>query len=506
MTYYEKINANESAQKGALFKKATRGVKYVAIQNCGYRGVSLIVFIVLARLLTPESIGLVALSMVYIALLEIFLEQGFVEAIVQNPSIGKNFLDTAFWTNFLLSIVLFVISIVASPYISALFKEPSLSPIICGLAPLLIIRGSVSVHLALLNRAMAFDRLAVAAICGVVTGGATGIILAFKGFGIWSLVLYQIITRLIEAIVLWSQNSWHPGMNIKRSEFNRLFAFGVNVTGSRFINFFNRYGSDIVIGFFLGPVAVGYYNLAFRLSRGLVEMLGAVVSKVSFPFFSRLQDDPESGRHAFGRITEQISFLSFPFFIGMAVCAHQIVEVFFGAKWLPVVPVMRVLAIIGMLESLGYLNTAVFFGYGKPQWRLGLDVLNAITNMLIFVIAAQWSILAVACGYVIRGYIFAPIPLLGIKKLTGMTFASYFRNIFRPLIAVILMGIILLILTSFVVTSIHPLFLLLGQVILGGIIYTGITLFIFPEILQRTRQYISTSLTSNKGTTISKPK
>jgi len=486
----------------ALFNRATRGVKYVAIQNWGYRGVSLIVFVVLARLLTPESIGLVAMSIVYVALLQVFLEQGFVEAIVQSSSTSSSFLDTAFWTNIILAVVLCIGSITASSFIGALFREPDLSPVVCGLAPLLVIRGSASVHIALLRRKMAFKRLAVAALLGVIVGGGAGITLALFDFGVWALVFYQLITRSVEAIVLWIQNPWRPGMEIKSKEFRNLLRFGASVTGSRLVNFLNRYGSDLVIGFFIGPVAVGYYNLSFRLSRALVEMLGGVVSMVSFPLFSRLQDDPETGRQAFGRIIEQLAFISFPLFIGVAICAPQIVEVLFGQKWMPAVPLMRILSIIGMLHTLYYLNTAVFFGFGKPQWRFGLDALNAITNTAVFIIAAQWSVLAVAYGYVIRGYALAPIPLMAIKKLLQMPLLSYIRNISVPLSAGGVMGASLLASRSLVPPAISPLFLLMGQVIVGAVIYLVTVFLISPSLPRRTWRYAFSALGIFKGDTI----
>ena len=448
----------------ALFSRFSRGIKYVAIQNWGHRGVSLIVFVVLARLLAPESIGLVAMSMVYIALVQVFLEQGLVEAVVQSPSTSNSFLDTAFWTNFSFALVLGGGSILAAPLIGSLFSEPGLPPVVCGLAPLLIIRGSVSVHIALLRREMAFKRLAIAAVSGVVVGGIVGVTMALTGFGVWSLVVYQIITRLVEATILWIKNPWRPGMEIRYHDFRRLFGFGASVTGSRLVNFLNRYGADLVIGFFLGPVAVGYYNLSFRITRSLVEMLGSVVTMVSFPLFSRLQEDPNTGRQAFSRILEQIAFLAFPVFIGIAVCAPQIVEVVFGQKWMSAVSVMRVLAIIGLLHSLYYTNSAVFLGYGKPQWRFGLDVLNAVTNSFVFLIAAQWSVLAVAWGYVIRGYVFSPIPLIGVKKLLNISLLSYIRNISTPLLAGGLMSAGLLAASHFFSNHLNPACLLTGQV------------------------------------------
>jgi PST family polysaccharide transporter len=221
---------------------------------------------------------------------------------------------------------------------------------------------------------------------------------------------------------------------------------------------------------------------------------------VSFPFFSRLQDDPDTGRHAFSRILEQIAFLAFPVFIGIAVCAPQIVEVVFSQKWLPAVPVMRVLATIGLLHSLYYTNNAVFLGYGKPKWRFGLDMLNAVTNFFVFVIAAQWSALAVAWGYVIRGYVLAPVPLIGVKKLLNISLLSYIRNISTPLLAGGIMSGSLLAATHFFSSHLNPAYLLTGQAVFGAMVYFGAVFLISPDIPQRTLRYIGMAFGGTTGT------
>lgn len=488
------ISSSKNENNKALFSRFSRGIKYVAIQNWGHSGVNLIVFVVLARLLAPESIGLVAMSMVYIALVQVFLEQGFVEAVIQSQSTSSSFLDTAFWTNFSFALVLGGSSVLASPFIGALFSEPRLPPVVCGLAPLLIIRGTVSVHIALLRREMAFRRLAVAAVSGVVVGGIVGISMAMTGFGVWSLVAYQIITRLVEATILWIKNSWRPGKQITYNDFRRLFGFGASVTGSRLVNFLNRYGADLIIGFFLGPVAVGYYNISFRITRSLVEMLGSVVSMVSFPLFSKLKEDPDTGRQAFSRILEQIAFLAFPVFMGTVACAPQMVEVFFGQKWMSAVPLMRILAAIGLLEAIYYMNTALFLGYGKPQWRFGLDVLNAVTNSIVFFVAAQWSVVAVAIGYVIRGYVFSPIPLFGVKKLLNISLLSYIKNISIQLIAGGIMCGGLLAASQVFMNLLSAVQLLFAQFVVGAVIYLSIIFLISPEIPLRTFRFAGTAL------------
>ena len=452
-------------------------------------------------ILPPETFGLVALTMVYIALLQVFLEQGFVEAVVHSRSTNNSYLNTAFWTIFFLSAVLCVISIMGAPLVGSLFGEPELPPVLKGLAPLLLLRGSISVHLALLQRKMKFGKLAAASMVGVLCGGMAGIISALVGLGVWSLVIFQLVNRLVESIIIWINSSWRPGWEIKSEEWPDLFRFGGSVTGSHLVNFVNRYGADLIIGLFFGPAAVGLYTLSFRIIRTLVNLFGSVISTVCFPLFSQLQDDQKTGRELFGSLIQQISLLSCPMFIGLALCAEEVVAVFFGDEWRAAVPLIQSLSFIGLLHSLYYLNNAVLLGYGKPQWELGINLLNSVVNTIVFIIAAQWNVMAVACGYVLRGYLLAPLPLFAVSRLLCFSFTSYVRNILFPLISTFVMSVCLLAFKSIMGNTVNPLVMLIAQVLLGGLVYFLIIYIISPQILKKTYHYFRVALSSLRGST-----
>ena len=477
-----------------LASKALKATKWAAFQNWGYRGIGLLIFVVLARLLKPESFGVIALCMVYVSFLQIFLDQGFAEAIIQRKEITGDLLATAFWTNVSLAFILGLLSFTAAPLVAIIFRDSGLAPVVRGLAPLFIIRGVVSVQMAMLWRKMEIRKLAIASVTGVISGGIAGIVAAKAGFGVWALVLYQIVTKLVETAVIWVKSDWRPSVAFNKQSLRHLLNFGFNVTGSRLVNFVNRYGADFVIGFFLGPVALGYYYLAFRLTRTLVELIGSVVQKVSFSLFSRLQDDPETGRKAFHRIIEHLSFLASPVFLGLAVVAPEVTRVVFGEQWITAVPLMRVLALIGLLQSLYYINTGVLLGYGKPRWRLFIDILNAVTNLVVFFVAVNWGLLAVAIGYVLRGYVMAPIPLLTVNKLLGSTIFQYSKRIAGPVFSGVLMGLSIFAIQHGVGFNVTPICLLFVNVAIGSLVYLIAVHFLSPGLTRRTYQFVFSNL------------
>lgn len=482
-----------------LKQKILKGVLWTAIGNWGYRGLSLLLFVILARLLTPEDFGVVAVAMVYIAFLQIFLEQGFAEVIVQRPEIDDDVLSTAFWVNIGFGIFFFGATFLAARFVSLLFQEPGLEPVVRGLSPLFIIIGITSVQMARLRREMEFRAITIASGVGILGGGVGGVLAALYGLGVWALVIYQIGNYLGKAMVVWGYDKWRPRVRFSRSALRELLSFGSNITGSRLLNYFNRYGADLIIGLFLGPVAVGYYNLGFRLTRTLVELTGSVISQVAFPTFSKLQFDPRKGSEVFYRAIEQISLLSFPLFIGMAALAEEIVKTVFGSQWLPAVPIMQVLALIGLLESLYYVNNAVLLGYGKPFWRLALDGLNAFTNLLSFVLVANWGVFAVACAYVVRGYITAPFPLVAVRKLIPIQFSQYFTRLVPSIAGSMVMVVFIYTLRLLLEPHLVTIWLLFVNIALGAFVYGAVLLLIAPNTVFETRDYVLALLGKNRS-------
>ena len=421
-------------------EKAITATVWSAVGLWGHQGVALLVFLLLAKLLKPEDFGLVALASVYIAFVGVFVEQGFLEAIIQRRNIAQEHLDTAFWTNLGLSLALTIACIVTAPLVGRFFGEPRLKEVITGLSAVFIIAGISGVPKALLRRGFLFRSLALASVVGTIAGGIAGIVMAWRGHGVWALVAYQLVTRGSESTLLWFFNEWRPHLSFSRSHFRELFRFGISVTGSRVLNFFNKHLADLVIGFFLGPVALGLYTVAFRLIRTIVTLFGGVISQVSLSIFAEKQDQKDSLRSAYYNLTRYVSLIAFPLFAGILVTAPVLVDVLFSEQWVEAIPIMRVLALIGIVHSLGYLDASVLIGCGRPQWRMCIDLLNVVGNLVGMLLVIRWGIVAVAWAYVIRGYLLSPIPFLAVVKLSGARISTYLRIVFPIAVSSVLVA------------------------------------------------------------------
>lgn len=426
-----------------LRQQATKGIVWSAIQKFGNQAVSFVVFFCLARLLEPEAFGLIALASVFLAFVQIFLNQGFAEAIVQREELEPEHLDTAFWVSLVISILLTIISFLVAGIVAQGFNQPELTPIIRWLSLGFLLSAFNSVQQAIFRRDLAFKALAIRSLVASFAGGLVGVAMAFLGYGVWSLVGQQLTNNIAGILVLWWASDWKPGLKVSQKHFYELFHFGINILGFNLLNFFNRRSDDFLIGYFLGPTALGYYTIAYRLLLLMTNLLTNTMAQVALPTFSRLQSQPEKMRRAFYTATQLSSLVAFPAFLGMAILAPELVPFVFGENWLPSIPVMQILAIIGILHAIEYFNQSVILAMGKPDWRFKINAINAVGNVIGFIIVVQWGILAVAAAYVIRGYLFLPLPLWAIYKLIKIDFKAYGTQFIAPFIsAIIMVGII----------------------------------------------------------------
>jgi len=454
-----------------LKQKALKGIIWSGAQTWGGRAVSFIVFVVLSRLLTPEAFGLVAMASLFITFIQTFQDQGFGDAIIQRSDLQQEHLDTAFWTNLLTGVLLTLVSIICSGLIATLFHQPQLVPIIRWLSLSFILAGLSSTQQAILRRQLAFKELTLRSVSAIFVGGVIGVVLAFLGFGVWSLVTQTLINGLVGIMVLWRVSHWRPSFHFSKKHFHDLFTFGVNIIGMNILNFFNRHADDLLIGYFLGPTLLGFYTIAYKLFGTMTELLTSVTNAVAFPTFSRLQNDSERMHRAFYQAVHYTSLIAFPAFIGMAVVAPELIPTLFGPQWTISIPVLRVLAFIGILLSIFYFHNSLVIAIGKPSWRLGMIFLNAITNVIAFAIAVRWGIIAVAAAYVIRGYLISPIEFWMVRKLAKIDLGFYFHQFIGPLAGSLAMTAVILGLEYLWTDALSIQLQLAIYVITGSIIY-----------------------------------
>ena len=469
-----------------LKEKAAKGFMWSAIQKWGRAAITGLIFIVLSRLLTPEAFGLVTLASVFTDFVEIFLDQGFSAAVIQRSNLDRKHLDTAFWISILTGGLLTVGNILASPFIAGFFHEPRLASVLSWLSLSYIVNALSTTQLAILQRNLAFKSLARRSLAATTIGGVFGIGMAVAGYGVWSLVGQNLVRGVAAAIILWRSSDWRPGFNVSVQHYKELFHFGISVVGNNLLNVSIRHADDFLIGYYLGPTLLGFYTVGYRLLLIIIRLVTEITNTVAFPAFARIQNDPERMRRAFYKVTQYTSLLSFPIFIGLAALSPEVVPVVFGAKWAPSIPVMQVLSLIGILQSVMFFNGSVLRASGKPNWELGIMTLNALVSVVGFLVSVQWGIVAVAASFVISGYVLAPVSYLAVRKVIQIELRTYLGQYLAPLAASLCMVAVILGMKHLLrELSINDILQLVLYIAAGGLTYLGVIALLARQLYKQ---------------------
>jgi O-antigen/teichoic acid export membrane protein len=413
-----------------LFRRRVRtALIWSGVQQWGTAAFSFAVFVVLARTLNPEAFGLIAMSVVFLAFLDSFVDQGLSSALVQRRDVQPEHCDAAFWTAMAFSVGLCIVTFLSAGAVSKFFGEAGLEAILKVLSISFLLSGLATTQAAILKRDLRFDALAIRSLVAVLIGGGVGIALAFAGAGVWSLVAMTLVRNAVAVVILWGASPWRPRFRFSFAHGRELYVFGVNVLGTNLLNFVNRHVDNLIIGYFLGAAALGYYAVGYRIVRLITGQFNSVVNAVAFPAFSMRQADPKALREGFYGITNFTSLASFPVFAGLGLVAPEFVSVFYGVGWDQSVQVMQILALAGLVQSVSFYQGSVLLAIGRPDLLLRLTALNAIVNSVLFLIAVQWGIAAVAAAYVVRLYLLTPVTLLALSRVADVSVARYLRNL-----------------------------------------------------------------------------
>lgn len=464
-----------------LERRAVKGVLWTIIQALGGRALSLLVFVVLARLLTPADFGLVAMAAVFIVLLEVLVQQGFSAAITQRENLEPEHESTAFWSNIALSAFLGAALWASAGSVAKLYDAPELASVVRWLSLVLPLRALVAVPVGLLQRRLEFRALAIRSILGAFVGGVAGVAAALAGWGVYALVVQQILGGLAEVLAVWGAAAWWPRLAFSVRHLRELLGFSLHLVSASILDFLNRRSDDFLIGLFLGEVALGYYAVAYRVLTVLTQVMAKTGTVVAFAAFSRLQGQPDRMRDAFYRSTQASSVVATPVFVGLSVLAPTAVPLIFGEKFAESGVVLQILALIGVVHAVSYYNFAVYVGSGRPDIRLKLLAIHTTVNVLAFFLVVRWGIVAVAAAYVIRAYVLIPLDLIALRSLIGVSPRRYFANLVPALFSTAVMVVAILFVQQL---PIGPGPQLLLSVLLGAAVYS-VTLYLVAPALVR---------------------
>jgi PST family polysaccharide transporter len=355
--------------------------------NWGQRGLATVVSLAIATIVGPRAYGVVAMALIYIAFMQLWLEQGISTAIIQRADLEPEHLDSAFWLNLGWCVLLAGISVAMSGWWAHVNHVHQLQMVITVLSLWLVLQGLTIVQQSILQRELKFKKLALRSNLASLFGAAAGIVLALKGFGVWAIVCQQLATSTVSVALLWTISNWTPRLRFSPSHARQLLGFSSQVFVGNLGVFVNRRVDALLLGIFFGPVAVGLYRLADRLIESVLALASRPVQLFSLPEFSRHQRSPEALRRSVYSCMRMTMLTTVPPMLVIAACSNFIVDAL-GSHWRPAAGALQLLALVGISKALILFTGPLLFAVAKPYLRVFMVWFFAAVSAGTFTVVA----------------------------------------------------------------------------------------------------------------------
>ena len=373
--------------------------------------ISLAATVVLARLLTPRDYGLIGMIGAVISFFSIFKDLGLDSAIIQREHITGDQISTLFWINAGMGLVLALVAVGIAPAVAWFYDEPSLTWVAAVSALPFLIGGTIVQHEALLRRQMRFARLAAVEIISLLVASTVSIFLAWHQASYWALVFGQLAAAVTRTVGFWVSLDWRPRLRVRFSGMRSLLAFGGNLTGFAFVNYFARNLDNLLIGRYWGPYQLGLYSRAYQLLMLPMEQINGPITAVAVPALSRLADSPDRYRQAYLRILEKVAMVTMPLMALLVMTSDWTVEVILGPQWRAVSPIFALLGIVGIVQPIASTAGWLFITQGRAGDMFRWALLGGTLTIASIIVGLPWGALGVAASYSLTG-LFVVIPLL----------------------------------------------------------------------------------------------
>ena len=360
----------------SLKQKAVSGFTWTFAQLFSVQVINFIVQIVLARILLPSEFGLIAMLSIFISIGLTLMDGGFTSSLIRTTNADQSDYSTVFFINLINSIVIYLLLFFAAPYIASFYNEPILSGIIRVYTLSFIIRAFVAVQTTKLIKEMRFKLQLMMQIPSVAIGAITGIILAYSGYGVWSLVWMNLLQSFLYSAQHWIRSGWYPSLQLNWEKVKYHFGFGYKLTLSSLLDtvFNNIY--NLVIGKYFSATQLGFYNRADTIQKFPTLLIFNALDRVTYPMLSSIQNDDVKLKSAYQKVMQQVIFLIAPLMIFLGVMAKPLFSFVLTDKWLPAVPFFQLLCITGILLPLQTSNLQILKVKGRSDLYLRLEVIK----------------------------------------------------------------------------------------------------------------------------------
>ena len=412
------------------------------LERFGAKLVTFFVSIILARLLEPTVYGTVALVTVFTTILEVFIDSGLGSALIQKQDADDLDFSSVFYFNVAMCLIMYIGMFVAAPYIAIFYNIPELTLIVRVMSLTLIISGVKNIQYAYISKYMMFKKFFWATLYGTIVSAVFGIIMAYKGFGVWAIVIQPLVNYTIDTIVLWYVVKWRPRFQFSFSRLHSLLSFGWKILVAKLIYTTYNKSRDLIIGKLYSSEDLAFYNRGGSFPTTIVPNMTASIDGVIFPAMANVQNDKIKVRELLKKSIQISSYIVMPLMAGMIACAPAMINVLLTSKWLPCVTFLRMFCTIYAFWPFSVANLNVIRSLGRSEIILKLEILERIFSVVILLTVVRINVFWIGISYVAGEIFSAALCAWPCKKLVDYSLCKQLTDLFPLILSCTIMSFV----------------------------------------------------------------
>lgn len=425
-----------------LKRKTVKGFFWSSLESLFSQGQGIIFGIFLARMLSPQEFGLIGMITIFISIAQVFVDSGLSQSLIRKQNCTTYDYSTIFWVNIVIGLVCYVIIWIAAPFIAGFYGKPELV-LLTRVTALAILIGSVTlIQQTILTKDIDFKTITKSSVSGTFVSGVSSLLLAYFGFGVWSLVWRTIINQVVRSAVLWNNNRWWPKLYCSRHILKDHFAFGSNIlfisiVAALYKNFYN-----LIIGKTYSDKVLGYYTNADQYSLMPSSTISSITNKVSYPILSEMQNDNKRLKASISKLITTVMYVSFVMMFGLAAIAKPLFILVLGEKWLPSVVMFQVLCVAYAITPMHVINHNIMKIKGRSDLFLKTEIIKYLIFTPLLILGAFYGITVLIAGIVLFYWIGYLVNAIYAKRLIGYSIIAQSID-FLPLMGIAIVPAIL---------------------------------------------------------------
>lgn len=467
---------------GSLRDLTFSGVRWNAFGNVTNVATNFAIGIILARLLSPTDYGTIGVYSVFFAVASVFINGGFSMALVHKQDLTSEDCSTAFWYNIFLGVAFYALFYVTSPLLAEFFGIPVLQKILRVASLGLVIGALTTVQRTLFIKQVDFKTISLITLLSNVLSGATGIALAYLGYGVWSLILMGLSNGILNAICLWSLSKWRPQFCFSKNSFSSMFSYGNKILGTRLLDTVRLETSSLIIGKFFNATTLGLYTKGVSNSKVLSTNISDVLLSVTFPVLSKIQDDDDYLVSVYHRMIRLSSMVIFFMMLLLAALAKSIIIFLYSDRWAGAVIFMQLISFSLMFEHINGINNNVFNVKGRSDILFKLQIAKCLIFLSLLFLSAKFGVIALCIAMIIYTQMTIVLNTWQTRKLLNFDYWGQLKD-YLPYLLMASISVVPAYLLSY--TDLPNIVIIILGTIVSAVIYGVILYFSKDDVFHR---------------------